>query len=69
MKKICVYFYPEVSGALIDMGEYDGICLKRRKDKLILKKGCLKSAGCKKWAETIPIPEPKKVRRHYDLLF
>jgi hypothetical protein len=67
MKKICIYFKSEVSGALLDLGAFDGICMKRRKDKLVLERQCLKGGKCKKWADEIPLPQPKKVRKYYEL--
>lgn len=62
MKKHCVYYKAEVSEPLVDMGLYDGICLKKKKGFLVQESMCLKGGGCKKWAEAIPPPAPKKRR-------
>jgi hypothetical protein len=69
MKKICIYFKAEVSEHLIDLGKYDGLCLKRRKDTHVQEARCLKGGKCKKWAETKPLPVPKKPRRQEELPF
>ena len=69
MKKLCIYFKSEVSGSLIDIGKYDGLCLKRRKGDHVIKGNCLKGGKCKSWADSIPEPQPKKVRRFYELPF
>jgi hypothetical protein len=69
MKKHCVYYKGEVSESLIDLGEYDGLCLKRRKDIHVMESTCLKGGKCKKWAETKPLPVIKKPRRQEELPF
>jgi hypothetical protein len=53
MKKICIYFKAEVSEPLIDLGKYDGLCLKRKKGDHVLKENCMKGARCKSWADKL----------------
>lgn len=49
MKKLCIYFKKEVSGALIDLGDYDGVCMRRRKNRLVKKKECVGNKRCRSY--------------------
>jgi hypothetical protein len=68
--RLCIYFKSEVSGHLTDtedyLKDYDGLCLKRRKDVLVKRALCVKPAGCRKWADGPPDPPTKKPRRYYE---
>ena len=70
MSQLCIYFNPEVSGHLTDtesyLKDYDGICLRRRKDILVKRSMCLGGCRCKRWADKLPAPKVKKERRYYE---